>query len=127
MPPQESLLVVFCLGDDESFCGFRLHLRTSLDGVIPGDRNSGSPNSGSPALQSGFRAAGGELLAPSEHAGRDPDPRRSAWLPGPRRRIEPAIWHPEHRLVRKLLGYTVAIRLNVQAGHEPLQFDLLAA
>jgi hypothetical protein len=151
---------------NKAFYGFRLHLRTSLDGVIlgyelaPADAPEtemvwevaptpigtglGDRNYWSPALRGELGAAGGELLAPFKHARRDPDPRRSAWLLGLRRRIETAIgqlvdrfhcrqvrvedlWHLEHRLVRKILGHTVAIWLNVQAGHEPLQFDALAA
>jgi hypothetical protein len=34
---------------------------------------------------------------------------------------------PEHRLVHKGLSHTVAIAANVQAGHEPLPFERLAA
>jgi hypothetical protein len=98
---------------DKAFYGFRLHLRTSLDGVIlgyevaaanepetelvwelaptPVGTGLGDRNYWSPPLQAEFREAGGELLAPYKHARRDPDPKRSAWLLRLRRRIETAI------------------------------------
>jgi hypothetical protein len=104
-----------------------------------GDRNYWSP-----AVRAAFEAGGGRLLAPFKTARHDPDPRRSHGLQKLRRRIEHAIgqlverfhcrrvrvkdvWHLEHRLVRKILSHTVAIWLNVRDGHEPLQFDRLAA
>jgi hypothetical protein len=150
----------------KAFYGFRLHLRTSPDGVIlgyqlapahaaeteviwevaprplgtaPGDRNYWSP-----ALRAEFEAAGGRLVAPFKTWRHDPDRRRSALLLRLRRRIEHAIgqlverfhcrrvrvkdlWHLEHRLVRQILSFTVAVTLNVKDGHEPLQFERLAA
>jgi len=151
---------------NKAFYGFRLHLRTSLDGVIlgyelaaanepetelapelaptPVGTGLGDRNYWSPALRAAFQAAGGDLLAPYKHARRDPDPARSERLLAARRRIETAIgqlvdrfrcrqvkvkalWHLEHRLVRTILGHTAAIWLNVRSGHEPLQFDSLAA
>ena len=82
-------------------------------------------------------------MAASKTARYDPGPRRSAPLLG-RRRIEHAIGRlverfdcrrlrardpcrREHRLVREALSQTVAVRLNVRDGHEPLQFDRLVA
>jgi hypothetical protein len=108
-------------------------------GIALGDRNYWSP-----AVRAQFEAAGGRLVAPFKIARRDPDRHRSDQLLALRRRIEHAIgalaerfncrrvrvkdlWHLEHRLVRKILSHTVAIGLNVQAGHEPLQFDRLVA
>jgi hypothetical protein len=150
----------------KAFYGFRLHLRTSPEGVIlgyqlaPADAAEteviwevapaplgmglGDRNYWSPAVQAAFQAAGGRLVAPFKTARHDPDPRRSHWLLRLRRRIEHAIgqlverfdcrrirvrdlWHLEHRLIRKILSHTVAVWLNVKQGHEPLQFDLLAA
>jgi hypothetical protein len=37
------------------------------------------------------------------------------------------MWHFENRIFRKILGHTVAVWLNVRAGHEPLRFEALAA
>lgn len=150
----------------KAFYGFRLHLRTSPEGVIlasqlaPADAAEteviweiapeplgtglGDRNYWSPALREAFEAAGGRLVAPFKTARHDKDPRRSAALLRVRRRIEHAngqlverlncrrvrvkdLWHLEHRLVRKILSHTVAIWLNVRDGHEPLQFDRLAA
>jgi hypothetical protein len=150
----------------KAFYGFRLHLRTSPDGVIlayqlapadaaeteviwevtpePPGTGLGDRNYWSPALRAAFEAAGGRLVAPFKTARHDKDPRRSHALLELRRRIEHAIgqlverfdcrrvrvkdvWHLEHRLVRKILSHTVALWLNVRDGHEPLQFDRLAA
>jgi hypothetical protein len=108
-------------------------------GTALGDRNYWSP-----ALRAEFEAAGGRLVAPFKTARYDPDRRRSHGLLRVRRRVEHAIgqlverfdcrrirvkdlWHLEHRLIRKILSHTVAIWLNVRDGHEPLQFDRLAA
>ena len=97
----------------KAFYGFRLHLRTSPDGVIlayqlaPADAAEtevigevvptppgvglGDRNSWSPALQAAFQAVGGGLVAPFKTARYDPDPRRSHGLLKLRRRIEHAI------------------------------------
>ena len=94
-------------------------LAPSPPGVAIGDRNYWSP-----ALRAEFRAAGGDLLAPFKQAVHDPDPARSEWLLGLRRRIETVfsqliewfdlprvrvrdLWHLEHRIVRKILALTV--------------------
>jgi len=98
----------------------------------------------SPATRQAFEAAGGRLVAPYKMARYDPDRRGSAALLRLRRRIEVTIgqlverlgcrrtkvrdvWHLESRLVRKILGHTIAAWLNVIAGHPPLQLDRLAA
>ena len=108
-------------------------------GVAVGDRNYWSP-----ATREEFRAAGGDLLAPFKHASRDPDPARSEALLRLRKRIETTIgqlveslacrrvkvrdlWHLENRLVRKILGHTAAVLLNVRLGQEPLRLARLAA
>ena len=105
-------------------------------GVAPGDRNSRSP-----ASREAFEAADGRLVAPFETHRHDPGRRRSARRLR-RRRVEHAIgglverlgcrrirvrdvWHPEHRLVRKILSHTAATWLNVRDGHPPLQFARL--
>jgi hypothetical protein len=94
----------------KAFYGFRLHLRTSPEGVIlayqlaPADAAEteviwelaptppgvglGDRNYWSPATQAAFEAAGGRLLAPFKHARHDPDRRRSRALLAVRRRIE---------------------------------------
>jgi hypothetical protein len=98
---------------NKAFYGFRLHLRTSLEGVVLGyelapanepetemawelvprpiGTGLGDRNYWSPELRAEFQEAGGSLLAPYKHASRDPDPKRSAWLLAWRRRIETTI------------------------------------
>jgi hypothetical protein len=98
---------------NKAFYGFRVHLRTSPDGVIldfilaaanvaeqavarelapePVGVGIGDRNYWSPELQAHFRGRGGELLAPYKHASRDPDPGRSRRLSAVRRRIETTI------------------------------------
>jgi hypothetical protein len=93
-----------------TFYGFRLHLRTSRDGVILAcqlaparasekavlpelDLLSGSVGIGDrgywdPALRERLAAGGVQLLAPYQHKSKDPDPARSARLAAVRYRIE---------------------------------------
>jgi hypothetical protein len=93
-----------------TFYGFRLHLRTSRDGVILAcqlaparasekavlpelDLLSGSIGIGDrgywdPALRERLAAGGVQLLAPYQHKSKDPDPARSARLASVRYRIE---------------------------------------
>jgi len=109
------------------------------DSVGIGDRNYWSPE-----LRDRLAAAGVTLLAPYYQKRRDPDRARSARLSAVRYRIETVnrqlaeryavkrtwakdLWHLCHRLIRKILSHTVAILLNVRAGHQPLQFDAMAA
>lgn len=94
----------------KAFYGFRLHLRTSPEGVILGYELApanaheldlalelaptppgiavGDRNYWSPATREQFRAAGGDLAAPFKQAKHDPQPRRSAALLKLRKRIE---------------------------------------
>jgi hypothetical protein len=94
----------------KAFYGFRLHLRTSPDGVVVGYELApanaaelalarelaprpigiglGDRGYWSPELREELRAAGGEMLAPFKKRGSDPDPERSERLLAVRRRIE---------------------------------------
>jgi hypothetical protein len=93
-----------------TFYGFRLHLRTSRDGVIlacqlaparasekavlpeldllSGSVGIGDRNYWDPALRERLAAGGVQLLAPYRHKSKDPDPARSARLAAVRYRIE---------------------------------------
>lgn len=95
------------------FYGFRLHLRTGLDGVIlgyelaPGPAHElalacelapspvgtalGDRNYWSPDTRAAFQAAGGDLVAPFKQAKHDPTPDRTEALMAMRRRIETTI------------------------------------
>ena len=113
-------------------------------GLPAGSIGIGDRNYWSPELRDRLAAAGVTLLAPYYQKRRDPDPARSARLSGVRYRVETVngqlaerynlkrtwardLWHLCHRLIRKILSHTVAILLSVRAGHQPLQFDALAA
>ena len=37
------------------------------------------------------------------------------------------VWHLSHRVIRKILGHTVAVWINLSLGRPPLDFDGLAA
>jgi hypothetical protein len=93
-----------------TFYGFRLHLRTSREGVIlayelaparvadramleelnppAGSTGIGDRGYWDPALQQRLAARGVRLLAPYKHKSRDPEPARSARLSAVRYRIE---------------------------------------
>jgi len=93
-----------------TFYGFRLHLRTSRDGVIlgyqlasarvgekavlpelgppAGSTGVGDRNYWSPELRAQLATAGVTLLAPYYRKTKDPDPRRSARLSAVRYRVE---------------------------------------
>jgi hypothetical protein len=146
--------------------GFRLHLRTSRDGVILGYQLAsarvnekavlpelglpvgsvgiGDRNYWSPELRERLAAGGVALLAPYYQKSKDPDRKRSAQLSAVRYRIETSngqlaerygikrtwakgLWHLCRRVIRKILSHTVAVVLNLRAGHQPLQIDALAA
>ncbi|MBN9517740.1 hypothetical protein J0H58_04335 [bacterium] len=74
----------------------------------------------------------------------DPDPQRSRRLSRARRTIETVfgplaerfcikrtwardLWRLSHRVIRKVLGHTVAVWINRALGRRPLDFDGLAA
>jgi len=100
----------YCHLRKRTFYGFRLHLRTSRDGVIlgyqlaparasekavlpelglpAGSAGVGDRNYWSPELQARLAAAGVALLAPYYRKTKDPDPRRSARLSAVRYRVE---------------------------------------
>lgn len=93
-----------------TYYGFRLHLRTSVEGVIesflvttarpadatvapalnppPGSLGVGDRGYYNPAMRRALAAAGVTLLAPYHHKSRDPDPKRSSRLASVRYRIE---------------------------------------
>ena len=103
----------YCHLRKRTFYGFRLHLRTSRDGVILGYRLAparanekavlpelglpagsvgvGDRNYWSPELRDRLAAGGVTLLAPYYHKGKDPDRARSARLSAVRYRIETSI------------------------------------
>ncbi len=102
-----------------------------------GDRNYWSPD-----LFEGLAAAGVTLHAPYKNKSRDPDPARSAGLRAARWMIETVfgqlaerfgikrvrardLWHLCHRIIRKVLGHTVAVWLGVVEGNRPLRFAQL--
>lgn len=94
----------------QAYYGFRLHLRTSRDGVIvayelapanasdvavlpewappPGTTGIGDRNYWSPQLTAELAAAGVRLLAPYQTKKHDPDPARSRQLSRPRWKVE---------------------------------------
>jgi hypothetical protein len=100
----------YCHLRKRTFYGFRLHLRTSRDGVIlgyqlaparasekavlpelglpAGSAGVGDRNYWSPELRAQLAAAGVTLLAPYYRKTRDPDRRRSAQLSAVRYRVE---------------------------------------
>ena len=108
-------------------------------GVVVGDRNYWSPDTKAQLAQKGV-----ELLAPYQHKGSDPEPKRSAFLSRLRYRIDTVfsqlvgrycvkrvwakdLWHLASRLVRKVLSHTVAFLLNHLLGNQPLQLSKLLA
>ena len=89
---------------------------------------------------------GVELIAPYQHKGSDPDPKRSAFfLSRLGYRIDTVfsqlvgryllrqaslgkdLWHLASRLLRKVLSHTVAFVLNHRMGNQPLQLSKLLA
>jgi hypothetical protein len=113
-------------------------------GLPAGSTGIGDRNYWSPELRARLAAGGVTLLAPYYQKTKDPDRRRSARLSAVRYKIETVngqlaerynikrtwakdLWHLCHRIIRKILSHTVAIVLTARAGHQPLQFDALAA
>jgi hypothetical protein len=110
----------------------------------PGSVGVGDRNYWSPPVRGELAADGVVLLAPFKNKSKDPDPRRSRRLVRVRRVIETAfgqlaerfhikrtwardLWHLSHRVIRKVLGHTVAVWINLSLGRPPLDFDGLAA
>ena len=104
-----------------------------------GDRNYWSP-----PVRGELAAVGVALLAPLKNKAKDPNPARSRRLSRLRWVIETAfgqlaerfrvkrtwardLWHLSHRVIRKVLGHTVAVWINLSVGRRPLDFDGLAA
>ena len=113
-------------------------------GLPVGSAGIGDRNYWSPELRDRLAAGGVTLLAPYYRKTKDPDPKRSARLRVVRYRVETTngqlaerygvkrtwakdLWHLCRRVIRKILSHTVAIALNLRAGHQPLQLDALAA
>jgi hypothetical protein len=108
-------------------------------GTLVGDRNYWSP-----VTTAEWQRHGVELLAPYRSAKRDPHPRWSARLSRVRYRIDTVFgqlvdrcavkrvwardqWHLCSRLLRKVLMHTLAVLLNVDRGHPPLQLAQVVA
>lgn len=106
-------------------------------GFVVGDRNYWSPS-----LTAEFGHAGLTLLAPYRWTTRDPTPARSVLLSRVRYRIDTVFsqlvercalkrvwardaWHLWNRLLRLVLMHTLAVLLNLQLNHPPLQLDRL--
>jgi hypothetical protein len=106
-------------------------------GFVLGDRAYWSPR-----LRAEFRTQGLWLLAPFRARSHDPDRTASFYLSRIRYRIDTVFgqlserygvkrlwardaWHLWSRLLRKVLGHTVALFLNGQAGNPPLQLEHL--
>jgi hypothetical protein len=110
----------------------------------PGSVGIGDRNYWSPPVRDELATAGVMLLAPFKNKSKDPDPQRSKRLSRVRWMIETAfgqlaerfhikrtwardLWHLSHRVIRKVLGHTVAVWINVSLSRRPLDFDGLAA
>jgi len=96
-----------------------------------------------PELQSRLKMHGLYLQTPMRDNMKDDRPKSFLkWIVGSRRLIETVIgqlterfkiekvrardlWHQFSRFWRKLLAHTVCIRLSIDLGHEPLQFEHL--
>jgi Transposase DDE domain len=148
----------------QTFYGFRMHMRVcwpgvitrlgvapanvhelsvlpelveQTTGVIVGDRNYWSP-----VVKEELAKCDVQVLAPYAQKGRDPHPKRSAFLSGLRYRIDTVfsqltgryrikrvwakdLWHLASRLLRKVLSHTVAFLFNHRAGNKPLQLSQL--
>jgi hypothetical protein len=104
---------------------------------VVGDRNYWSL-----ALTMELRRVGLWLFAPHRRASRDPTPATSACLSRMRYRIDTVFsqlvergqlkrvwtrnaWHLWNRLLRLVLVHTLAVLLNLQLNHPPLQLDRL--
>ena len=149
----------YCHLRKRTFYGFRLHLRTSREGIILGYQLAparasekavlpelglpvgsvgiGDRNYWSPELRQCLAAGGVTLLAPYYHKSTDPvsvvryrietSNGQLAERYGIKRTWAKDLWHLCHRILRKILSHTVLALVNFQAGHQPMQFDALAA
>lgn len=115
-------------------------LVAGLRGTVLADRNYWNPR-----LRDELAAEGVTLLVPYRHRSGDPTPQRTKLLNRARRQVETVAsqlverfnlkrvwardaWHLTNRLLRKVLGHTLAIRLNVaQGADEPRQLARLLA
>jgi Transposase DDE domain len=94
----------------------------------------------SPRVRDELARSGVTFLAPFQSRKADPDPDRSRRLARVRWVIETAfgqlaerfrlkrtwardLWHLSHRVIRKVLSHTAAIRINLAAGRTALNFD----
>lgn len=110
----------------------------------PSSVGVGDRNYWSPPVRDEMAERGVELLAPFKNKSKDPDPPRSRRLRRVRRIIETVfgqlagrfhikrtwardLWHLSHRIIRKVLGHTVAVWVNRSLGRPPLDFDGLTA
>lgn len=110
----------------------------------PGSVGVGDRNYWSPTVRDELAAGGVALLAPFKNKSKDPDPERSRRLRRVRWVIETAfgqlaerfrikrtwardLWHLTHRVIRKVLGHTVAVWVNLTRGQPALDFDGLVA
>jgi hypothetical protein len=113
-------------------------------GPPPGSVGVGDRGYWSPRVRGELARSGVTFLAPYQSRKTDPDPKRSRRLSRMRWVIETAfgqlaerfrvkrtwardLWHLSHRVIRKVLGHTVAVWINVSLGRKPLDFDGLAA
>jgi hypothetical protein len=109
----------------------------------PGSVGVGDRNDWSPPVRDELAAGGVTLLAPFKNRSSDPAPDRSRRLSRVRWVIETVfgqlagrfrmkrtwardLWHLSHRVIRKVLGHTVAVWINRSLGRRPLDFDGLA-
>lgn len=107
--------------------------------VVLGDRNYWSPQERERLAPPGIL-----WVASFRHASRDPAPQRSHGLGDLRRRVDTTIgqlceryhlkrtwardlWHLCHRLIRKVLSYTVALIINAWLGHPMTQLESLVS
>src|SRR5262245_61555750 len=98
-----------------------------------------------PELQDELQANGLYLQTPLRENMKDNRPKEFLnWMKSTRRLIETVIgqlaarfhiekirardlWHEASRFWRKLLAHTVCVKMNIECGNEPLQFDNLIA
>jgi hypothetical protein len=115
-------------------------LVAGMAGVVLADRNYWNPR-----LAEELAVEGVTLLAPYRHRSQDPTPARTRLLNRVRRQVETTAsqlverfhlkrvwardaWHLTNRILRKLLGHTLAMVLNAAQGiEEPRQLARLVA